>query len=91
MKHLNSLPPEPILTRWGTWINVAIYYCENIKQIRSIVNQLNPDDAISIQMAQDRLVDKSLDANLTYLKSYFRFLPETIKCRTIKSKNRDLV
>jgi len=74
------LPPEPILTRWGTWINAAIYYCENIKQIRSIGNQLNPDDAISIQMAQDVLTlgDKSLDANLTYIKSNFAFLPE--KC-----------
>lgn len=74
-----ALPLEPILTRWGTWIHAAIYYCENIKQIRSIVNQLNPDDAISIQMAQDVLLDKSLDASLTYyIKSNFGFLPETI-------------
>lgn len=69
-----------IITRWGTWLNAAIYYCENIDQIRSIVKQLNPDDAISIQMAQDVLADKSLDANLIYIKSNFGFLPETIKC-----------
>lgn len=31
-------------------------------------------------MAQDVLGDKSLDANLTYIKSNFGFLPETIKC-----------
>lgn len=84
MKFLNSelaLPPEPILTRWGTWIHAAIlYYCENIKQIRSIVNQLDPDDAISIQMAQYVLLDKSLDVSLTYIKSNFGFLPKKIKC-----------
>jgi len=31
-------------------------------------------------MAQDVLVDKSLDVNLTYIKSNFEFLLETIKC-----------
>lgn len=30
-------------------------------------------------MAQDVLVDKSLDENLTYIKSNFIFLPDTIK------------
>jgi len=79
MKHLNY--PEPILTLWGIWINAdMLYYCENIKQIRSIVIQINSDDEISIQIAQDVLGDKSLDANLTYIKSNFGFLPETIKC-----------
>jgi hypothetical protein len=24
-----TLPPEPILTRWASWINAAVYYCEN--------------------------------------------------------------
>jgi len=24
-----SLPPEPIITRWGTRLNVVKYYCEN--------------------------------------------------------------
>lgn len=31
-------------------------------------------------MAQDVLADKSLDANLIYIKFNFGFLPETIKC-----------
>lgn len=22
------LPPEPIITRWGTWLNAAVYYCK---------------------------------------------------------------
>lgn len=33
------LPPEPVLTRWGTWINAAIYYCENFEIIFNIVNK----------------------------------------------------
>jgi len=58
---------NPIFTRWGTWFKAALYYCENIKQIRRIVKQLNSDNAtwIYIQMAKDVLKDKFLDANLT--------------------------
>jgi len=26
---LLSLPPQPIITRWGTWSKAAIYYCDN--------------------------------------------------------------
>ncbi|XP_068081365.1 uncharacterized protein [Anabrus simplex] len=30
------LPPEPILTRWGTWILVALYYAENHRAIEEV-------------------------------------------------------
>ncbi|KAL4098224.1 hypothetical protein QTP88_022868 [Uroleucon formosanum] len=43
------LPPEPILTRWGTWINAAIYYCEHFLLIKRVVMELDEDDAISIK------------------------------------------
>lgn len=31
------LPPEPVLTRWGTWLKAAVFYanhCENIKKVK---------------------------------------------------------
>jgi hypothetical protein len=31
-----SLPPEPVITRWGTWLNAAIYYCDSYKTIKKI-------------------------------------------------------
>ncbi|VVC26307.1 Ribonuclease H-like domain [Cinara cedri] len=46
------LPPAPILTRWGTWIRAAVYYCEHLEIIKSIVNSLNKEDAISIAKSQ---------------------------------------
>lgn len=30
------LPPEPVLTRWGTWIEAAIFYANNFDEIRSV-------------------------------------------------------
>ncbi|KAE9522640.1 hypothetical protein AGLY_016962, partial [Aphis glycines] len=31
-----SMPPEPILTRWGTWLSAANYYCERFHVIHVI-------------------------------------------------------
>jgi len=30
------LPPEPVLTRWGTWINAANYYCDYLSDIKKV-------------------------------------------------------
>jgi len=34
-----KLPPEPIITRWSTWINASNYYCENIETMRNIIKK----------------------------------------------------
>ena len=31
-------PPDPVITRWATWLKAAIYYSENLPAIRTIVN-----------------------------------------------------
>ena len=33
-------PPQPVLTRWGTWLNAAEYYAKNLVKVREIVNAL---------------------------------------------------
>jgi hypothetical protein len=40
-----SIPPEPILTRWSTWIKVVSYYCEQFEQIKLIINYFDDNDA----------------------------------------------
>lgn len=30
------LPPEPILTRWGTWLQAAIFYANNFDKIKEV-------------------------------------------------------
>jgi len=35
------LPPEPILTRWGTWLEAAINYCENVLLKPGLENNLD--------------------------------------------------
>ncbi|KAF0747616.1 Uncharacterized protein FWK35_00029922, partial [Aphis craccivora] len=73
-----SLPPEPKLTRWGTWINAAIYYCEHFSLIKRVIIELDEDDAISIKKVQNLIKDSNLECNLTYIKSNFSALTSAI-------------
>ena len=35
------LPSQPVITRWGTWLNVAYYYVNNFKIIKEFLFKLN--------------------------------------------------
>lgn len=73
------LPPEPIVTRWGSWINASIYYCENFGIIHRVIFMLDRDDAVSIKDAQDNIIKPGLENNLTYIKSNFAKLTLAIE------------
>jgi len=49
------LPPEPILTKWRTWINTALYYCEYLSKIYSVIHTFDNDDAASIKTTKNYL------------------------------------
>ena len=36
-------PPEPVVTRWGSWLNAAFYFAENFPKVRDIVNGFEDD------------------------------------------------
>lgn len=73
-----SLPLEPIITRWGSWIKAACYYCEHHETLKSIVNSLDAEEAISIKNAQKYFADHNLAANLVFIKSNFGFIPDVM-------------
>ena len=31
-------PPDPLITRWATWLRAALYYSENLPAVHTIVN-----------------------------------------------------
>jgi len=47
------LPPQPVLTRWGTWLKVATYFCEHFEILKTIILGLNKNDSTSVEKAQD--------------------------------------
>lgn len=64
-------PPSPCVTRWGTWINAAIYYCDNFNEICDVLNNLSDDDAESIRNAKLILKKPGIKSDLVYIKSNF--------------------
>ncbi|XP_025406521.1 uncharacterized protein LOC112680587 [Sipha flava] len=83
-----NLPPEPVITRWGTWINAGSYYCENIQAVRHIIGILDQEDAISIQKAKKCLDKPNLENNLAYIESNFSILSVAID--KLQAKNLSL-
>lgn len=67
-----ALPPEPVPTRWGTWLAAASYYAEH-----SVYDL--PVDAISINVAQSALRITNLPTDLLTIENNFEFLLVVLK------------
>jgi hypothetical protein len=74
------LPPEPVLTRWGTWLQTALYYADNFTTVKAFVLEaLDRSEAASIAIAQDVVSEPQLAADLACIASNFRGLPAFIE------------
>ena len=47
------LPPKPVLTRWGTWINAVQYHNENFTKIAIVIENLDSSSSSSIKVVQE--------------------------------------
>lgn len=72
------LPPQLVLTRQGTWLSAANYYCEHFETLKEIILGLNRDDATSIEKPQDLMDDFDLKSDLIYIYSNFGTLSDSI-------------
>lgn len=79
------LPPEPILTRWGTWLEAVEYYSEHLEDIKNIVLKLQ-EEAVSITSAKDLLKDPAISNDIAYIKSHYSFLVPIIKALECSGK-----
>ena len=73
-------PPDPVITRWATWLRAALYYSENLTAVRTIVNDWTSagllvsreKDAINVEDLVPDLVKinqyRNLAANVEFLK-----------------------
>lgn len=42
------LPLQPILTRWGTWMEASVYYCDHFQFIKTVIDAFEENNDISI-------------------------------------------
>ena len=47
-----ALPPRPVITLWGTWIEAANYYVINFDEVKRIVESFDVGDSAAIKSAQ---------------------------------------
>ena len=50
-KHIGS-PPEPVVTRWGTWLKAADRYADNLTEVKKIVIEFEGDGILELVMTQ---------------------------------------
>lgn len=73
------LPPEPVLTRWGTWIAAALYYSEHGIKLMDVIERFNDTDSIAIQKAKEAFRNKETWKELSFIKAHFSSLPNIIE------------
>ena len=65
------LPSQPIITRWGTWLDAAMYYAEHFDKVKAVLNELIDEDAASITMAKIQFLKPHIREQLVYIRTWF--------------------
>jgi hypothetical protein len=73
------LPPQPVLTRWGTWLDAAMYYADNFEGFKEVVLDFSKSTSQSIKDCQTVLKNQEIKQNLAFLKANYKFVSTTIK------------
>ena len=62
-------PPDPVITRWATWLRAALYYNENLPAVRTIVN-IWTRAGLLLSRAKDAINVKDLVPDLVKINQY---------------------
>ena len=62
-------PPEPVITRWATWLRAALYYSENLPGVRTIVNNWT-SAGLLVSRAKDAITVEDLVPDLVKINQY---------------------
>lgn len=73
------LPPEPSITRWGTWLKAVLFYSENFEAVKPVVFQFYNSEAIAIKSSKVAFEDPCITQNISLISTYFHKLPDAIE------------
>jgi hypothetical protein len=54
------LPPEPILTRWSTWLTAACYYADHFDSFKEIVLEFSQSTSEAVAKCQKVLKNETV-------------------------------
>lgn len=72
------LPPKPILTRWGRWIEAAQYYAKHFEAVQDVLGGFDSAEAAGISIAQTEFNSEGIKEDLVYVSTIFGCIPPAI-------------
>ena len=63
------LPPEPVITRWGTWLDATLFYSDNFSKYKEVVAELE-QDAQSVTKVKAILKTISITSDLAFIRAH---------------------
>lgn len=72
------LPPEPVITRWGTWIEAVIFNANNYEGIKTVVEKLDNDLSASVESCKKMFNLPTVKNDLAFIKINFSGLIQAI-------------
>ncbi|KAG7156242.1 hypothetical protein Hamer_G005951 [Homarus americanus] len=67
------LPSSPVVTRWGTWIEAALYYADNFETVKCVVESFDPTASVHMKEAQNVLKKDGLQEDLIFMRANLAF------------------
>ena len=77
-KYIGS-PPEPVVTRWGTWLKAADYYADNLIEVKKNVNEFEGHGILVKKRTKEAMNDAGKVASLLKMKRDYSQLPKIIQ------------
>ena len=72
--------PQPVVTRWGTWIEAVLFYAKYLSEVKGVVDSFDAEDPVAVASAQSSMASPDAAAQCAYIDAYFRPIPGIIKC-----------
>lgn len=86
-----ALPPEPIVTRWGTWLSACEYYVRHFETFKTTVKQLE-NKGVTVSRLKTIVETSSVVSSLATIASKYTCLVELIQqCEARRTNNSDLI
>ena len=71
-------PPQPVITRWGSWLTTAFYYSRNLPEVRNILQGFH-DGGVLVRRAQEAVKSPNLATQLVEIKEQYSALVDAIQ------------
>ena len=66
------VPPEPVLTRWNSWLKAVFFIFEHHDKIKQFLATLNSEESIAVGTAKTISEDGDLKKELMFIAGNFR-------------------